>query len=84
MPETRAMAGELAKWAVGLPTQEASVEEPEAAADFTPDVQEPATAIRAAVAKLKADGQEVNGTTYGRLVGVSARTGRRDLQLLAA
>ncbi|WP_338932666.1 hypothetical protein WEB32_29825 [Streptomyces netropsis] len=40
--------------------------------------------IRTAVALLKADGQEVNGATYGRLVGVSARTGRRDLKLLAA
>ncbi|MEU0105557.1 hypothetical protein ABZ313_09310 [Streptomyces sp. NPDC006251] len=40
--------------------------------------------IRAAVAKLKADGQPVNGTTYAKLVGVSGRTARRDLQALAA
>ncbi|MGW7270776.1 hypothetical protein ACWGH5_09675 [Streptomyces sp. NPDC054864] len=40
--------------------------------------------IRAAVAKLKADGQPVNGTTYADLVGVSARTARRDLSVLAA
>ncbi|MET9375700.1 hypothetical protein ABZX98_16320 [Streptomyces sp. NPDC002992] len=40
--------------------------------------------IREAVAKLKADGQEVNGTTYAELVGVSARTARRDLEILAA
>ncbi|MGK5729808.1 hypothetical protein [Streptomyces sp. URMC 124] len=142
-PETRAMAGELAKWAVGLPAQEAAMEEPEAAADSTPDVQKPEAAplppaklklvpgaprqtdadplpgldeldqdqdqdqdqeenddeeqdvtpaksarsveeIREAVAKLMADGKPVTGTTYGRLVGVSARTGRRDLKLLAA
>lgn len=40
--------------------------------------------IRAAVAKLEADGQPVNGTTYGALVGVSDRTARRDLRALAA
>ncbi|WP_155059479.1 hypothetical protein [Streptomyces blattellae] len=40
--------------------------------------------IREAVDKLKADGQPVNGTTYAKLVGVSARTARRDLQALAA
>ncbi|WP_338899693.1 HTH domain-containing protein [Streptomyces sp. TG1A-60] len=36
------------------------------------------------MAKLKADGQPVNGTTYAKLVGVSGRTARRDLQALAA
>ncbi|GHA13604.1 hypothetical protein ACFOOM_32330 [Streptomyces echinoruber] len=40
--------------------------------------------IRAAVEELKATGQPVNGTTYAALVGVSARTARRDLQALAA
>lgn len=40
--------------------------------------------IKAAVARLEADGQPVNGTTYGELVGVSARTARRDLAALAA
>ncbi|AUG87180.1 hypothetical protein HOS58_gp48 [Streptomyces phage Attoomi] len=40
--------------------------------------------IRAAVAKLEADGQPVNGNTYAALVGVSARTARRDLAALAA
>ncbi|WP_155060541.1 hypothetical protein [Streptomyces blattellae] len=39
--------------------------------------------IRAAVEELKATGQPVNGTTYGRLVGVSARTARRDTETLA-
>jgi hypothetical protein len=39
--------------------------------------------IREAVAKLEADGQEINGTTYADLVGVSARTARRDLKALA-
>ncbi|WP_301549615.1 hypothetical protein [Streptomyces sp. MNP-20] len=40
--------------------------------------------IRVAVAKLKASGQEVTGTTYAALVGVSGRTARRDLQALKA
>ncbi|MFD3659071.1 hypothetical protein ACFWVF_00480 [Streptomyces sp. NPDC058659] len=39
--------------------------------------------IREAVAKLKADGQPVNGTTYAALVGVAPRTARRDLAALA-
>ncbi|MEU9732397.1 hypothetical protein [Streptomyces sp. NPDC048002] len=61
-----------------------------------PGLEEPVTAlkaaskpgrfledIRAAVAKLKADGQPVNGTTYAALVGVAPRTARRDLETLA-
>lgn len=38
--------------------------------------------IQAAVDYLTGTGQEVNGTTYGEYVGVSARTGRRDLERL--
>jgi len=38
--------------------------------------------IQAAVDYLTGTGQDVNGTTYGEYVGVSARTGRRDLERL--
>ncbi|MEV7467164.1 DUF2637 domain-containing protein [Streptomyces kronopolitis] len=38
--------------------------------------------IQAAVDYLTGTGQDVNGTTYGEYVGVSSRTGRRDLERL--
>ncbi|WP_234352857.1 DUF3295 domain-containing protein [Streptomyces sp. NRRL B-1140] len=35
------------------------------------------------MAKLKANGQPINGTTYAALVGLAPRTTRRDLETLA-
>ncbi|MBT2528206.1 hypothetical protein J7E91_23015 [Streptomyces sp. ISL-99] len=80
-----------------LPPAKLSVVKDAPEADTLPGLEEPDVTpaksrksgrsledIRAAVAALEADGQEVNGTTYGRLVGVSGRTARRDLAILAA
>ncbi|MGP3940464.1 DUF2637 domain-containing protein [Streptomyces sp. 6N106] len=48
-------------------------------ADTTPARGRTVADIKAAVAYLEDTGQPVNGTTYAEHVGVSARTGRRDL-----